>query len=75
MKTQYTVALSMIAGIAIGAAAIQGLHAAPSPASKYAPCRSSQAFLALRTQLKREWSPWPIEWRVRPESLLTTPHA
>ena len=27
MKTRYTVALSMIAGIAMGAAAIQGLHA------------------------------------------------
>jgi hypothetical protein len=31
MKTQYTVALSMIAGIAIGAAAIQGLHAQAKP--------------------------------------------
>jgi hypothetical protein len=27
MKTKYTVALSMIAGAAIGAVAIQGLHA------------------------------------------------
>jgi uncharacterized protein (DUF1330 family) len=27
MKTRYTVALSMIAGVALGAAAIQGLHA------------------------------------------------
>jgi uncharacterized protein (DUF1330 family) len=27
MKTRYTVALSMLAGIALGAAAIQGLHA------------------------------------------------
>ena len=27
MKTRYTVALSMVAGVALGAAAIQGLHA------------------------------------------------
>src|SRR5215813_2349576 len=27
MKTRYTVALSMLAGVAVGAAAIQGLHA------------------------------------------------
>ena len=27
MKTRYTVALSMLAGVALGAAAIQGLHA------------------------------------------------
>ncbi|WP_156164382.1 DUF1330 domain-containing protein [Bradyrhizobium sp. LTSP885] len=31
MKTQYTVALSMLAGIAVGAVAIQGLHAQSSP--------------------------------------------
>jgi uncharacterized protein (DUF1330 family) len=31
MKTRYTVALSMIAGIAVGAAAIQGLHAQAKP--------------------------------------------
>src|SRR5262249_40656258 len=31
MKTRYAVALSMIAGIAIGAAAIQGLHAQAKP--------------------------------------------
>lgn len=31
MKTQYTVALSMIAGAALGAAAIQGLHAQAKP--------------------------------------------
>jgi hypothetical protein len=30
MKTRYTVVLSMIAGAAVGAAAIQGLHAQPS---------------------------------------------
>jgi uncharacterized protein (DUF1330 family) len=32
MKTRYTVALSMIAGVAIGATAIQGLHAQASKA-------------------------------------------
>ena len=31
MKTPYTVALSMIAGAALGAAAIQGLHAQAKP--------------------------------------------
>ena len=31
MKTHYTVALSMLAGIAIGAVAIQGLHAQATP--------------------------------------------
>jgi uncharacterized protein (DUF1330 family) len=31
MKTRYTVALSMIAGVALGAAAIQGLHAQATP--------------------------------------------
>ena len=31
MKTRYTVALSMIAGAALGAAAIQGLHAQAKP--------------------------------------------
>src|SRR5262245_66422049 len=31
MKTRYTVALSMIAGVALGAAAIQGLHAQAMP--------------------------------------------
>jgi uncharacterized protein (DUF1330 family) len=31
MKTRYTVALSMLAGIALGAAAIQGLHAQAKP--------------------------------------------
>ncbi len=31
MKTQYTVALSMIAGAALGAMAIQGLHAQAKP--------------------------------------------
>ena len=31
MKTWYTVALSMIAGVALGAAAIQGLHAQAKP--------------------------------------------
>jgi hypothetical protein len=31
MKTRYTVALSMLAGIAIGAVAIQGLHAQAKP--------------------------------------------
>ncbi|WP_156179734.1 DUF1330 domain-containing protein [Bradyrhizobium sp. LTSPM299] len=31
MKTQYTVAFSMLAGIAVGAVAIQGLHAQSSP--------------------------------------------
>ena len=31
MKTRYTVALSMIAGIAIGAVAVQGLHAQAKP--------------------------------------------
>ena len=31
MKTRYTVALSMIAGVALGAAAIQGLHAQAKP--------------------------------------------
>jgi len=31
MKTRYTVALSMLAGVAIGAFAIQGLHAQAKP--------------------------------------------
>jgi uncharacterized protein (DUF1330 family) len=31
MKTRYTVALSMLAGAALGAAAIQGLHAQAKP--------------------------------------------
>src|SRR5215510_8516266 len=31
MKTRYTVALSMIAGVGLGAAAIQGLHAQATP--------------------------------------------
>jgi uncharacterized protein (DUF1330 family) len=31
MKTHYTVALSMLAGVAIGAVAIQGLHAQATP--------------------------------------------
>jgi uncharacterized membrane protein YgdD (TMEM256/DUF423 family) len=31
MKTRYTVALSMLAGVALGAAAIQGLHAQAKP--------------------------------------------
>ena len=31
MKTRYTIALSMIAGIAIGAVAVQGLHAQAKP--------------------------------------------
>jgi uncharacterized protein (DUF1330 family) len=33
MKARYTVALSMIAGAAVGAAAIQGLHAQAKPAA------------------------------------------
>ena len=35
MKTKYTVALSMIAGAAIGAVAIQGLHAQIRPTKVY----------------------------------------
>ncbi len=31
MKTQYTVALSLLVGVAVGAAAIQGLHAQAKP--------------------------------------------
>ena len=31
MKTRYAVALSMVAGVALGAAAIQGLHAQAKP--------------------------------------------
>src|SRR5262245_52067174 len=31
MKTRYAVALSMVAGVALGAAAIQGLHAQATP--------------------------------------------
>jgi len=31
MKTRYTVALSLLAGVALGAAAIQGLHAQAKP--------------------------------------------
>ena len=31
MKTQYTVALAMLAGIGIGATAVQGLHAQATP--------------------------------------------
>ena len=35
MKTRYTVALSMLAGAALGAAAIQGLHAQAKPKIYY----------------------------------------
>jgi hypothetical protein len=35
MKTRYTVALSMIAGAALGGAAIQGLHAQATPPVYY----------------------------------------
>ncbi|MGO8914967.1 MAG: DUF1330 domain-containing protein [Stellaceae bacterium] len=35
MKTQYTVALTMLAGIGIGAAAVQGLHAQAKPPVYY----------------------------------------
>jgi uncharacterized protein DUF1330 len=35
MKTRYTVALSMIAGAALGGAAIQGLHAQAKPPVYY----------------------------------------
>jgi uncharacterized protein (DUF1330 family) len=35
MKTHYTVTLAMLAGIAIGAAAIQGLHAQAKPKAYY----------------------------------------
>ena len=35
MKTHYTVALSMLAGVALGAAAIQGLHAQAKPPIYY----------------------------------------
>src|ERR1700680_1897313 len=35
MKTRYTVALSMLAGAALGAAAIQGLHAQAKPSVYY----------------------------------------
>jgi uncharacterized protein (DUF1330 family) len=35
MKTHYTVALSMLAGTALGAAAIQGLHAQAKPPVYY----------------------------------------
>ena len=35
MKTHYTVALSMLAGAALGAAAIQGLHAQAKPSVYY----------------------------------------
>jgi len=35
MKTQYTVALSMLAGAALGAMAIQGLHAQAKPPIYY----------------------------------------
>src|ERR1700693_2441294 len=31
MKTQFTVALSMLAGVAVGAVAVQGLHAQAKP--------------------------------------------
>jgi hypothetical protein len=31
MKTRYTVALSVVAGAALGAAAVQGLHAQAKP--------------------------------------------
>ena len=31
MKTRYTVALAMLAGVGIGGAAIQGLHAQAKP--------------------------------------------
>jgi uncharacterized protein (DUF1330 family) len=37
MKTRYTVALSMIAGAALGGAAIQGLHAQASAQPGYLP--------------------------------------
>jgi uncharacterized protein (DUF1330 family) len=35
MKTRFTVALSMLAGVALGAAAIQGLHAQAKPPIYY----------------------------------------
>jgi uncharacterized protein (DUF1330 family) len=35
MKTQYTVALAMLAGVGIGAAAVQGLHAQAKPPVYY----------------------------------------
>ncbi len=35
MKTQYTVTLAMLAGIAVGAAAVQGLHAQAKPPIYY----------------------------------------
>jgi uncharacterized protein (DUF1330 family) len=35
MKTRFTVALSMLAGVALGAAAIQGLHAQAKPPVYY----------------------------------------
>ena len=35
MKTRYTVALSMVAGAALGGAAIQGLHAQAKPPVYY----------------------------------------
>ena len=35
MKTKYTVALSMLAGAMLGAAAIQGLHAQTKPPIYY----------------------------------------
>jgi uncharacterized protein (DUF1330 family) len=31
MKTQYTVGLAMLAGVAVGAVAVEGLHAQPKP--------------------------------------------
>jgi len=33
MKAQYTVALSMLAGIGLGAVAVQGLHAQAKPSA------------------------------------------
>jgi len=47
MKTQYTVALSMLAGIGLGAVAVQGLHAQAKP----------PAYLVIEINEMRGYSP------------------
>ena len=73
MKTRYTVALSMVAGAALGGAAIQGLHAQAKPpvhyvaeidvtnpdayAKEYAP--KAQALIKAAGGKPRHWSSRP----------------
>ena len=54
MKTRYTVAVSMIAGAALGGAAIQGLHAQAKPPVYYvAEIEVTNATLTPRSTRRR----------------------